>query len=272
MKGNFESLQSLVAEIEQQEKVKHDFLVPNQFMRMENDNSISIPTKIGSLSSNFEVNDTFHSQLASKLSIPKKYYDAMTDIPGLRSTNVNAWLNHREEKNLVRTLDGKARALLSDRYKPIDHLLILHSFLPSVQGMEIKFQSNSLTSSKLYIQMLFPKLEGEVERGDVVQAGITLTNSETGQGSVDVSTFLYRLVCSNGMIGESLLHKYHAGRKVGNDIEDYDIYADDTIKAELKSFELRFRDILKHAISEVGFQNQLLKLKKAAGVPVERPK
>ena len=120
--------------------------------------------------------------------------------------------------------------------------------------------------------MIFPRIEGEVEKGDVVQAGITLTNSETGQGSVDVSTFLYRLVCSNGMVGESLLHKYHAGRKVGDDIEDYNIYADDTIKAELKSFELRFRDILKHAISEVGFQDQLTKLRKAAGVTVEKPK
>ena len=40
----------------------------------------------------------------------------------------------------------------------------------------------------------------EVKQGDTVQAGIIISNSEVGLGSLSLRTFLYRLVCLNGMI------------------------------------------------------------------------
>ncbi len=266
MTGNYESLTKLAQEIERLETVKADYLVPSKDLEMIEDNFIHFGTK-----AEFKIEDNFHSQLASKLDIPKKYYDRMSSIPGLRTANVNAWLKNRTERNMVRTLEGKARAFLTDKFKPLDHFLILQAFFPVIKDMHVEIKSSSLTPTNMYIQMVFPKLEGEVKQGDVVQAGVVLTNSETGQGSVDISTVIWRLKCLNGMIGESLLHKYHTGRRIGNAEEDYSFYKEDTIQAELKSFQLRFRDIFSHAISESYFQDQLLKMRKAAGIEVKDP-
>jgi len=42
--------------------------------------------------------------------------------PDLLSKNINHWMTEPDEKpKLIRTLDGKARAFLSDKYKIIDN-------------------------------------------------------------------------------------------------------------------------------------------------------
>jgi hypothetical protein len=266
MKGNINSLMELAQIIEHQETVKQDYLVNTVALEMKQDNQLVFQDK------EYQINDIAHQQIADRLKIPKRYYDKMSTISGLRTHNVNAWFLNNPEKRLVRTLEGKARAFLSDRFRPIDNFFILSSFLPVLaEQQNLKVQSQTLTDKKMYLQLTFPSLQKEILKGDVVQAGIILTNSEVGHGAVDVKSFLWRLVCSNGMIGKSLLHKYHVGRKIGNDIEDYNIFKNDTIEAELKSFQLRLRDIIAHALSETGFEKTINKIRKTTKDKILNP-
>lgn len=259
MRGNYKNLSTLVNEVERIESIKNDYLVPSNNIRMFDDNSFAVNDM------NFGINSFAHGQVAEKLGIPKKYYDAMEAIPGLRTINVNEWLREKQDsKYLVRTLDGTTRAFLSDRYRPIDNYDVLSSFLPVIKGMDVKIQPNtlSLTETKMYIPVIFPTLEGEVKKGDVVQAGIILTNSEVGAGAVDIKRMVWRLVCSNGLISASVLRKYHIGSRI--DEENFDLFANDTILAELDAFKLRMRDIIKDALNPQKFQEYLLKMQGAA--------
>ena len=52
----------------------------------------------------------------------------------------------------------------------------------------------------MYIKVVNPRLQADVVPGDVVQAGVIISNSETGLGSVTIQPLIYRLVCSNGMV------------------------------------------------------------------------
>ena len=64
----------------------------------------------------FPTNRIADGQLSSRLKIPKKYYDRMLDqCPDLLCTNINHWFNNEPENRLVRTLDGNARAFLSEK-------------------------------------------------------------------------------------------------------------------------------------------------------------
>jgi len=265
MKGNFESLVALAQRVEENETKKQDYLFNTKDMEMVDDVDLRIPEGI------FNINSNAHSQISDRLNIPKKYYDSMAEIPGLRTRNVNAWFEHKKEKRLVRTLDGNARAFLSDRFKPIDNFLILNGFLPVVQEMNMRVKSCSLTETKMYMQFIFPEIKAEVKKGDIVNLGVIMTNSEVGRGAVDVSAVAWRLVCENGMVGESLLNKYHTGRRIGDEIQDYNIFADDTIKAELDSFRKRLRDIFKAVIKDVFFAKMVDKMKVAAGDIVDDP-
>ena len=259
MKGNFQSLVEFAEEVERQEKVKQDYLVSTSAMKMKGTKVLEIEG-VGA----FKINDFAHWQIAGKLDIPKKYYDKMLEIPGLRAKNVNAWFSKFPEKRLVRTLDGNVRAFLSNRYKPMDNFLALNAVFPVLKEHgDLEIKCVALTDRRMYLQMLFPKLKGEVRVGEIVRAGVTIVNSEVGVSSFDVKSFAEVLKCKNGLVGESILRRYHVGRRVGDDIEDYNIFQSDTIKAEIESFKLRLRDVMKYALSEKGFQKRLKKMKQS---------
>ena len=50
--------------------------------------------------------------------------------------------------------------------------------------------------------------------GDIVQAGVMISNSEVGLGAVSIQPLVYRLVCTNGMIVNDMgERRHHVGRQ-----------------------------------------------------------
>lgn len=273
MKGNYKSIVELATELDRQDKLKNDYTPMSNQISMSDDGERLGLENVGS----FEINPLVHTQLANRLKIPKPYYDKIKEVPGLLAENVNTLLVHTPERRTVRTLDGKARAFLSDRYKAIDHLFIMTPFMEALMdykkktGSPFEVQANVLSDARMYIQVTFPNISGEVKVGDVVKAGVMFTNSEVGLGAFDVKSLYWRLACANGMTSESFIRKYHTGRKIGADEEDYNIYSDATLKKEMDAFRSRLGDIFRHAITEEAFTKVLNKLKHAVGNKISRP-
>lgn len=263
MKSQFMDVQAFVGEVQRLDDLKQDFIVSQDIMQMWGDKELYFNGAPGP----FPLKDLAHDQLAAKLGIPRNYYDKMLDIPGLRSYTVNSWLKHEgKEKRLVRTQDGFARAYLSDRFRPLDNLLIVGAALPVLaENPDLQVRTATITDSRLYLQVSFPKIAGEIRVGDVVEFGFTLTTSEVGQGKVDVQKWFHQLKCKNGYVGESIFSRRHVGRRLGDVEEDYGIFKDETIEAEMKAFQLRLRDILADAINEKAFREDLTRFKNAAG-------
>lgn len=269
MKKGFESLADLASRVEQMDAVKEDYIASSNRMSLHDKKVLDVHG-IGT----FQLNELAEGQLANKLGIPKQYYDRVGEFPGLRETNVNTLLNADPRKRMVRTMEGTARAFLSDSYKPMDNLPILTGVLQALDGSEhrnnIQVRSSNMTDQKMYLQISFPALRGAVVPGDDVEYGICITNSETGCGSVDVSSMIWRLVCSNGMVTSSVMKKRHVGRRAENS-DDYSIYRNDTIMADINAFRLKFRDVMAATITDLAFRQQLNLLREAAGDMVERP-
>jgi len=259
MKSNM-TMDEFKQEVRRREEAKADFIAPSSHIKMLDDGEhIELGDQIYDLQSNF------HSQVSNHLHIPKRYYDAMQEIPSLRAANVNAWLTKNgNEERMVRTLDNNARAFLSSRFRPFDNLFALKAMSPvfdEFKGLEVK--ANSLTDNRMYLEIVFPSLSAEVVPGDTVNQGIIVTNSEVGRGALDVSSLIWRLVCSNGMIGQSILSRKHVGRRIDFETEDVNIYQHDTIEAELESYRLRIRDVVRHALQESVFSERIEKLREA---------
>lgn len=198
----------------------------------------------------FECTKTMHEQIAQRTGIPTAYYGRMLEENrSLLSQNVNTWLRSGGNRHLtLRTFQGggehTARALLSDRYRMVDHLEVtdtVQRVLSQCEGLQLA--SAALTEDRLYYKYVFPKVSGEIRKGDVVQAGFVISNSETGQGACSILPLLFRLVCTNGMIVASQTNgfrKYHIGRRRGleNDINTYvgDPYDDGLLAAKIEDF------------------------------------
>lgn len=259
------TLIELATELERQRDAKRDFISASDFLEMEND-------KLWVGESEFGITDLAHTQIAHRLDIPTKYYDRMREVDKeLLSNNVNYWLNRDSSKKyLVRTLDGNARALLSDKYRPLDNVDLANIALPTLLESGAVIESCEVTESKLYIKAVTPKVQFDIKPGDTVQAGIIISNSEVGHGSLSVEPLIYRLVCSNGLIvNKAGMRKTHVGR--GNkEFEGVaEFFRDETREADDRAFWMKVRDTLAMAFNTIGFEKIVDVFRESMGEKVE---
>lgn len=266
------TLQELAAELDRQNTAKKDYIVDAGALTMTVQAEPRLLVGGGSYPVPYGITDIAHRQIGSFLKIPATYYDRMRrENPGLLAQNVNAWFEDSgETKRMLRTMDGSARALLSDRYRRIDNFEIASAVLPIIGGIEdARVESCELTDSRMYIKVVSPRTQAEVKVGDPVQAGVIVTNSEVGYGSVTVKPLIFRLVCSNGMVAESgAMRKYHVGR-VNEANEDLSIFRDETIQASDKAFLMRLEDSVRAAVSQTSFEKIVGQMREATEAKIK---
>ena len=262
------TLAGMPREIERVDGAKHDFIADTRALGLTDDLQLRVEGNGA-----FGVRGVAHEQIGARLSIPRKYYQRMQeDAPDLLAANVNRWFQQTPERRLVRTLDGGARAFLSDRFRPLDHMVVAKAALPVLQGEPgINIRSCALSERRLYLQAVTARVQREVRVGDPVQAGVMISNSEVGCGSVRVEPLIFRLACLNGMIRETSLNKYHVGRKLaeGEDGSVAAYFQTDTVRADEEAFSLKVRDTVKFAFDEGRFEQEVLALRAATEDEVE---
>ena len=262
------TLQELAAELERQQLAKKDLIVSTGVLSMDSrdDGGIALNVMGGQVIQHYDVGEIAHRQIGQFLKIPATYYDRMRrEYPQLLTLNANGWFAKMpQSKRMLRTLDGTARALLSDRYRRIDNFEVASAVLPIISRMEgAGVESCELTDSRMYLKVVNPRVTAEIKNGDIVQAGVLISNSEVGMGSVTVSPLIYRLVCSNGMIAEDgKLRKYHVGR-ANESREDFSIYRNETIEADDKAFLMKLEDSVKAAVDQARFAAIVDKLRES---------
>ena len=268
------TLTELAIELDRQNKTKRDLIVPTEKLSFAvSDEGPKLIVGDGSGVEAFGVKPVAHNQLSEYLHIPRRYYDRMlSEYPELLEENVNGWLGRRPgESRMIRTLDGDARAVLSQRYRRIDNYDVASAALPVIAEMNgAEVISTELTDSRMYIKVVTPRLQAEVKKGDIVQAGLILSNSEVGLGSVNVCPLIYRLVCTNGMVAQdsSRIQKRHVGRLVEAD-EDYGVYRDETIAADDKAFLMKLEDSVRAAVDEARFAQIVGQMQEATAAKMD---
>jgi hypothetical protein len=160
--------------------------------------------------------------------------------------------------------------ILSERYRRLDNYDLAESVLPVLQQLpDVRFESVELTETRMYLKCVTPRLQFEIQPGDIVQAGLVVSNSEVGQGTLSVQPLLYRLICRNGMIAsDHSLRKTHVGRSVAHDDEGITVFKDDTLAADDKAFFLKVRDVVQATVSEVNFRQVAQRMQKTLHIPL----
>lgn len=269
------SIQDTYREIMRQTNAKADYLVNTSRIVMETcgrEPMLRVTDNEGvDLVEPMDIRPTAHVQIGNYLSIPKKYYDRMqTEEPELLAHNVNTWFRKQPEQRMIRTMDGHARAFLSNRYRRIDNLDIARVTIPIIADIPgARYESCEITDDYLYLKVVNPRLQSEVVPGDIVQAGIVISNSETGQGAVCIQPLIYRLVCSNGMtVNAAHTRRNHVGRVSSSD-EDFSIYSQETLKADDEAFMMKIRDTVRAVVDEARFSRVVDQMREAQGVKLD---
>lgn len=216
-----------------------------------------------------------HRQIAERVKVPAQYYDRMLkEAPELLQRNVNHWFAAQPERRMLRTLDGNLRAFLSDRYRPIDNMDLASAVLPVLHDADkdMRIESCEVTPSRMYIKARFPRITEEVKVGDVVQAGLAISNSENGSGALRIEPFVFRLICLNGMISATALKRSHVGGRAILDNEDggaVEFYRDETLKADDKALWLKVQDTVRAAVSSAAFARTVAAMRDSTDVQMK---
>jgi hypothetical protein len=285
------TLPDLAAELQRQIETKADYVADTRRVQFTTGSDGSILTLDDARDDGLEgyrVTEYAHGQIAERVGIPKKYYDRMRETaPAMLDKNVNYWLWHEPENRLIRTLDGKARAVLSDRFQRIDNYDIAEVVLPilgRIPGMEIV--SCELTETRMYVKATLPfeapiqlseeavnsgwlsrEQVGDLEVGDVIRAGIMFKNSEVGAGKFEIAPFTVVLGCKNGMTvvkyGQSRVH-LGARQETG-----YVKFSDQTVAAQDEAFRLGIRDTVEQIATQEAFDRLVADMKHLPQFKVE---
>ena len=138
------SLQQMLTEVKRQSESKEDYLIAPNRLRMESygkEMFLHLSDDSGTeLIEPMTITGIAHRQIGTHLRIPAAYYDRMREErPDLLAYNANTWFKQESSQRMLRTLDGSARAYLSNRYRRIAAIsfsfcgsILLHISYPAV--------------------------------------------------------------------------------------------------------------------------------------------
>lgn len=259
------TITALAAELERQASAKSDFIADCRELIADQRGEGDISLAIGD-ERPLPVNQTAHRQLGSLTGIPAKYYDRMrSEHPDLLAASLNRWLGGMPERRMIRTMDGHVRAVLSDRYQRIDNIDVAEAILPVLSDMPgLSIASCEVTESRLYIKAVNQMVRSEVKTGDIVEAGVLITNSEIGHGAVVITPLVHRLVCLNGMtVNDARFRRNHVGSRAEIGDATYAMLTDETRAADDRAILLKCRDVVRGSMDEAIFGKTVERMRAA---------
>jgi hypothetical protein len=267
------SLTQLAQELEGIRASAKDFIVPTEKMAMEVQGVERGSVGLSFQGTNYGLNNWSHSQVSTYTNIPKAYYDRiLTEDPFLLSSNVNhgfgvavqkALLAKKQENRLIRIVNGNVRAILSSRYRRLDCYDLVETVLPVMQNHELIVESAELTERRMYIKAFTRKMDVEIKKGQVIGYGLNISCSDVGSGAISIEPMTKEYVCSNGMIWDIAMRKFHIGANQGGDsIEE--LLTDKTKELDDMAFWAKVVDVLQASLQPDIFAKQVDKLRDAA--------
>jgi hypothetical protein len=269
MKQMFQSLSELAARLQADARSKQDFLAPAAQISMDPLAALSMGGAAA-----MKLSDLGHDQLADYTNIPRAYYDRLREgSKDLLAVNVNHWLHNKgSERRMVRTRDGVVRALLSDRYQRIDNHEVAEVALDALRSVPgFRIVSCAVTEQRLYIKAVSEAVQqnvtGSRRVGDVVEAGVLVSNSEVGLGSVSIQPFAHFLVCTNGMVrSKEGLRAAHVGRRMDTALDG--LLSEGTKRLEDEVVLRKVQDVIRHAFDKLAFRRFIDQLEASVQQPI----
>lgn len=269
------SLVDMASELERQRGAKRDFIADTSLLRMTDD-----ARSLALTGTEFAINEYAQKQLASRLDIPTQFYGRLKDKhPDLLSGMVNALFTREPQKAMVRTLDGRVRAVMSDGYRPLDNYDLFDAIFPVLRDSGVQVESCALTETKLYIKCLAPWLDRELPapEGAVMGVGhtifvrkivgaIVISNSEIGAGSLSIAPGIFEKQCTNLCVFKDAGYgRVHIGKRKGQDDEVIEFLSDDTKRLDDAAVWARTRDVVKATLDGRVLDKIVAKLTAARG-------
>jgi hypothetical protein len=231
-------------------------------------------------------------QLGQRLSpeVPGKFLETLASERGPLAGHLLTGLLQEPKRHFVRCLDGQVRAVLSNRYRVIDNYDVAFAALEAVRRNGGEALESRLSDKVMELTFTdrntVERLEGVIKTGgrgnhrfvdltkdedgggggEIVHPYVRVRNSETGHGGFDVSVGIFRSMCVNGVVVESLASQIHLGETL-----DVGRWSDETRSAESKAVMLKLADAVASAFHPETFKRMILIANRAQADKIDAP-
>lgn len=290
-------LEQLVAELNRQKTSKLDFVADMRNLTIVNREKGLMLAPADALAEEWlpaaglPINAAALPQFGGRCTpdVPTRFLRELVEANApVAATLVNDLLQSDPKRHFIRTLDGRVRAFLSNSYRVLDNYDLAFAALDVARqnGGEVIEASLSDThmrikfTTRAIYDMVVEARGGEGRHGFVGRDGepplpggpgtvhplVTISNSETGHGGVNIACGILRAMCFNGSIIEGVQSHIHLGGKL-----ETGVYTEETIAAESKVVMLKCRDAITAAFQPERFEKLVKKINGVAENRIERP-
>ncbi len=214
-------------------------------------------------------------QLANATRVPATFLSRLTDAGhhDLAAATLSELLTRettteggKTRKQLIRSLDGEVDAFLSDSYRAIPNDAILAIALEEFEAAKVQVWDLRLTDTDFRVLAFAPHISGEItqdrkfsgmsrwegKEGDVLNAGLRLTNSETGHARFTATSAILRRICCNFNVWADVVAKTHLGKKLEEGEQDFTSL--ETKALEDAALVSKLRDAIRGTFDEAKFR------------------
>ena len=224
--NNKESFEALREKAEAIAADRQDFMVTNvpANMWMCDDGTLSFntTTSSGVQTMNLPTTSWALAQLSTKLGMPANYAEKCINAghPSLAADNVNTWLADQQPGKRKKSVDYMVRqykdgidAIVTRNYTTFDSPAILNTIDGALNIKDWQPVGSYISDERLHVRLIQDKLL-DVEDEDLFP-GICIDSSDVGRTAFNVTFFIWKRVCTNGMciskVGGKLYHQRHMG-------------------------------------------------------------
>jgi len=243
------------------ENVPTDMIVKGEALRFEVTDKSTL-VRVGSDSAAHPLHSHAFAQLTERAGVPLPYARSLQAPEAWRQALLQHMLREHYDNQggryLMRSAGGQIRGFLSDKYRRLDSRPLLDAFVggcKSIGAVPFEGVANEVrTSVRAIIPQIFEPIPGEA-----MVFGLAWNNSDYGAGVYGISAFALRLVCLNGMVGESQLKQVHLGGKLPDNIQ----FSERTYAADTKTMVSATADIVRSTLGTVAIERRSMAIRQA---------
>jgi len=210
------------------------------------------------------------NQFCEKVGIPKVYADRLLAKGDwgkeLLVANLNDQYTNYEEsesKFLIRSVDSQVRGFLSDKFRRLDSRPIIDAFVKACAEVGAVPIEGVGGDTRICIKAVLPMV---FRVGDEILAyGVTISNSDFGNGALSVRIFLLRVWCTNFAQMDEALREIHLGRKLDANIE----YSAKTYELDSQAMASAVTDIISSKLSPEAVESYLDSIRRSVEEKVD---
>ncbi|MBT4451269.1 MAG: DUF932 domain-containing protein [Gammaproteobacteria bacterium] len=198
---NTTTLENVITQVHQDSINHFDEVMPVHEMSFDNLNQMWISGK------QVSVAPSAQRLLSNRLRVPYSYLSRCPE--DLQAENLNYWVEQEAQNRdtfFCRFNGDTLRAVFTERYMPLDNMEILSQLIE--QGFDPCAEVQCSIDNNMFLLKIpeYAKAFG-VNPGygmlDEIVPGIAFSNSEVGLLAFSIEAYLYRLVCTNGLISQT---------------------------------------------------------------------